>query len=68
MESIKKNPATLVKTKTGRIGMVKSSMPLLNGRVPVYMATKFEDHTPVEFAVNGTLCNPETVEVIGFID
>ena len=81
---MQKNPGKLVETKSGKIGRTFNSKGLINGKVPVYLATSFfGDHEnagiakeisetfpkiPRTFAEAGVLCDPDSLKVIGFID
>jgi len=80
---MQKNPGKLVETKSGKIGRTFNSKGLINGKVPVYLATSFfGDHEnagiakeiadtfpkiPKTFAAAGALCDPDTLKIIGFI-
>lgn len=58
-----KNPGYLVKTKTGKIGRTYHSKESINGKIPVYLEIKRH-----EYSENAILCDPKTLEQIGFID
>lgn len=62
----------IVTVDDGRIGRTYHNKGLINGKVPVFLATKTESahgvEFPVEFAETGTLFEPEKVKAIGFID
>jgi hypothetical protein len=70
--SNKREPGCIVKLDDGRLGRTKNSNALINGKVPVYLATKTYTirnmEVPVTYAENGILCDPEKVKSIGNID
>ncbi len=67
-----KDPGYIVKTKAGKIGRTFHSKPLVNNKMPVYLATKIEKiagiDNPVEFSNQAILCHPQTLTQIGHID
>ena len=67
-----KKSGYLVETKDGKLGRTRHDKGIVNGKVPVYIATKVQDFdglkVPVEFSDTGTLCDPKTLKHIGFID
>lgn len=81
---MQKNPGKLVETKSGKIGRTFNSKGLINGKVPVYLATSFfGDYEnadiakeiaekfpkiPKTFASDGILCDASTLKIIGLID
>lgn len=67
-----KKSGYLVETKSGKIGRTIHENGIINGKVPVYLATKIEESggftVPVEFSDKAILCDPTTLKHIGFID
>jgi hypothetical protein len=73
-----KNPGYLVKTPDGRIGRTKNRDGLVNGKVPVYIATEMVKveaegerpafEFPKSFAETGTLFNLSDLTSVGMID
>ncbi len=66
----------IVQTKDEKIGRTFHDRAFVNKKVPVYLATEFEEtilpdgktlKTPVKFSENGTLCEPTSLKVIGFL-
>lgn len=60
-----KQPGLLVRTKEDRIGRTYKYKDFINDMLPVYLS-KNKDNT--EFSDKPTLCDPETVDIIGHID
>lgn len=62
----------MVEMKNGNLGILYSSAKLINGKVPVYPATKTTEihgfKIIVETSETGVLCNPVNLKLIGFID
>ena len=52
-----KNAGKLVETRSGHKGIVKSSEPIINGKVAVHL-----------FDGGRILCRPQNLKVIGFSD
>lgn len=71
MIDIKKS-GYLVRTKSGKLGRTKHATGLINGKLPVYLATDIREKNgiefPVKFSDTATLCDIKTVTHIGFID
>lgn len=72
-----KKPGYLVKTKNGKIGRTFNSKGLVNGKVPVYLATQFKEYpnrdgsklkVASEFSDNAILCDKDSLKVVGIID
>jgi hypothetical protein len=66
------NSGIIVKTNTGRLGRTYNSKGLVNGKVPVYIATesKIVDgvEIPIAYSETAILCHAESLEQVGFID
>lgn len=65
IETYMKNPGLLVRTKNDVIGRTYKYKDFINDKLPVY-PSKNKDHT--EFSDKAILCEPETVDIIGYID
>jgi hypothetical protein len=69
---MKKNSGTIVMTKNGEMGRTYNSKGLVEGKVPVYIATEFfyvgETKFPKVCKEQAILCDPLSLETIGFID
>jgi hypothetical protein len=68
-----KKSGYLVETKTGKLGRTIHEKESVNGKIPVYLATKMSDEKhgvriPLEFSDKAILCDPTTLKQIGFID
>lgn len=70
-----KNSGLLVETKYGKQGRTFNNKGIVNGKVPVYLATKFTEFKDdpelkiaIEFEETAILCDPATLKQIGFID
>jgi len=53
----------LVITKDNKKGRTYNEKGLINGKVPVYLEV-----VPFVYAEYGTLCDPKTLTIIGYID
>lgn len=66
------NAGYIVKTKSGKIGRTYHNKGMINGKIPVYIATKkrndYGHWTILEVAETPILCNPKTLKGLGFID
>lgn len=67
------NPGYAVELKDGRLGRTFHSKGMINGKVPVYLATEvkeFEDgfKCAVAYSDSGTLIDPKEAKIIGHID
>ncbi len=61
--SIVKSPGKLVVTKNGERGRTYNSKGIINGKLPVYLEIdKFK------YQETAILCDPTTLQIIGFID
>jgi hypothetical protein len=65
----------IVKTKSGAVGRTYAAQDIVNGKVPVYLATKFAEPDalpgfkyPSAYNTKAILCDPTTLKTIGFID
>jgi len=68
----------LVKTKDGKIGRTYHNKGLVNGKVPVYLGSDYEDINegveespfmfPKSFTKTAILCEKGSLKMIGFID
>lgn len=73
-ESDMRNSGYLVEHKDGRKGRTFHKKGTINGKIPVYFATKhgaLEDdlaNVPLEFSDKALLCSPDNLKRIGFID
>lgn len=74
---MRKDPGLIVQTKSGKFGRTYHNKPFVNGKVQVFVATKFKklegnrgglENLPIEFESTGMLCSPETLKTIGHID
>lgn len=68
-----KKSGYLVETKDGKLGRTIHGKGIINGKVPVYIATKLSEEKhgirmPLEFAEQAILCDPKGLKQIGFID
>lgn len=69
-----KTPGYLVETATGNIGRTYHSKGKIKGKIPVYLATEFDDKNELKikiatkFSETAILMNPILVRQIGFID
>lgn len=68
-----KKSGYLVKTSDGKLGRTIHEKGTINGKVPVYLATKTEKidedfEFPVTFSEQAILCDPTTLQSIGMID
>lgn len=70
----RENSGHNVVTKNGKKGRTWHSKGLINGKLPVYLYTKFEPtgisgmEIGTETAETAILCDPATVKVVGYID
>lgn len=73
----RKNSGYLVKTKDGKLGRTYHSKEMVNGKLPVYLASKIKKvelkpgvfmDFPVEFSETAILLDPKTLESQGLID
>ena len=69
----RKNSGYIVETKLGKIARTYHSKGMVNGKVPVYIASEVTEieggfKYPVKFEETATLCDPSTLKQIGFID
>lgn len=71
MIDIKKS-GYIVETKTGKLGRTIHEKGLINGKLPVYLATKIKEthgvKIPIEYSEKAILCDLKGVKQIGFID
>ena len=62
----------IVEHKDGRLGVFYTNAKLVNGKVPVYIATKthvsFGLKIPTEFSETNILCDPNELKFIGYLD
>lgn len=69
---MKKKPGHIVKLPDGNQGRTYNDQDPINGKIPVYVATKYleegDTKVAVEFDKRGRLFKPESLEVIGLID
>ncbi len=68
-----KKSGFIVKNKEDKYGRTIHGKGIINGKVPVYFATKMSDEKhgislPIEFSETAILCDPKTLIKIGFID
>lgn len=67
-----KRSGYIVETKNGKLGRTIHEKGLINGKVPVYLATKIHEDlnmkVPLLFSDKAILCDPGTLKHIGFID
>lgn len=68
-----KKSGYLVETKAGKLGRTIHGKGIINGKIPVYVATKLSEEKhgiriPLEFSDTAMLCDPKTLKQIGFID
>lgn len=72
----RKNAGMLVETKSGQIGRTFNSKERVNGKIAVYIAIEFtnigtEDEPlkiPTKFQEQALLCEPSSLEVVGYLD
>ncbi len=65
----------IVRTKAGKLGRTFHSKGIINGKIPVYLATKIKKHKlgdildiPIEYDTKAILCKLETLTIEGYID
>lgn len=67
----------IVETKKGKIGRTFNNKGLVNGKVPVYLATLLKEKklpkgdsvtVPLAYSDKAILCDPGTLKKIGLID
>lgn len=67
-----KKSGYIVETKAGKLGRTIHEKGIVNGKIPVYLATTIhEDENvkiPLIFSKQAILCDPTTLKHIGFID
>ena len=63
--NITKNPGYLVVTKAGKSGRTFHSKGLICNKVPVYLELEGHPHCYTDKAI---LCDPKTLQTVGFID
>lgn len=76
-----KNSGYLVETKDGKHGRTYHSKGLINGKIPVYLATEFREFpknpknpegdkftVAVAWSDTAILCDPKTLKSVGMID
>lgn len=69
-----KKSGYLVETKAGKLGRTIHEKGIINGKIPVYLATDIREHkesglkVPFKFSNKAILCDPKTLKQIGFID
>ena len=73
IEHAKKDPGYLVETRDGKTGRTYNSKEVVNGKIPVYLCTEFDEDRPelkipVAFAEQPILCDPKSLKRTGFID
>ena len=59
------NAGYLVITKTGKSGRTFYSKGLINNKVPVYLELEGQPYCYTDKAI---LCDPKTLQTVGFID
>lgn len=62
------NAGTFVRHTKHGIGRTYNIKGIIEGKVPVYFATKLNGDIPIEYSKDAILCNPANLKVIGFID
>lgn len=66
---MKKDAGKIVKTQHDKIGRTYNEKGLVAGKVPVYLANKFDSEgNPTEYNDQAILCSPFSLTTIGFID
>lgn len=72
-----RNPGYIVETKTGKAGRTFHNKELVNGKVPVYLATEFKEYdnkrggilkVASKYSDQAVLCEQTTLRVLGMID
>ncbi len=67
----KRNPGHLVELPDGKQGRTYNNQDPINGKIPVYIATEYEEDDDIKVAVKfdkeGRLFKPEDLKVIGLI-
>lgn len=73
-----KKSGYLVETKDGKVGLTIHEKGMVNGKIPVYLATEMkpvkgkdgevEFEMPVGFSDQAILCDPKSLKSIGMID
>ena len=58
----------LVETKDGKLGRTIHEKGIINGKIPVYVATLVKSGIPLAFSKDAILCDPKGLKQIGFID
>lgn len=70
--TLQNKPGFIVKTKSGKVGRTVHGQPFVNDKIPVYLAiegikNKSRFGYADSFSKNAILCDPKTLQQVGFI-